>query len=209
MISFFVHGKAVPKGSSRAMQGPPRGKPCSKCKRQDRGFPYVINANDKTKLWEKSLRGAARVTMMKDEKIEGAVRAELVFFMERPKNHHVAGDRSRPIKEKFADVIFHTSKPDVDKLARTVLDGLTGICFGDDATVFQMPAIKYYGPVPGVLLTLTKGVVSIDVRRRYEEDLLRSGCGRDLVQETRKNLHQPELFEDRSEDTEGGGSGSS
>ncbi len=205
MISFFVHGKAVPKGSARAMQGPPRGPACGKCGLRKRGYPYVINANDKTKSWEKSIRGAARVAMMKAEKINGAVKAELVFFMERPKDHHVANDRSRPLKKKHQDTILHTKKPDVDKLSRAVLDALTDICFGDDSTVYRMPAVKYWGPRPGAYLVLTKKEVTDDVRGLYEEDLLRSGCGGELVQESRSSVHQPELFKDGCEEPKAGG----
>jgi crossover junction endodeoxyribonuclease RusA len=45
----------------------------------------------------------------------------------------------------------HT-RPDLDKLVRATLDGLTGVCFGDDAQVVLLHAAKHYatpGEAPG------------------------------------------------------------
>jgi len=36
-------------------------------------------------------------------------------------------------------------KPDVDKLARALLDALTGVAYGDDAQVVEMHVCKTYG----------------------------------------------------------------
>jgi hypothetical protein len=43
----------------------------------------------------------------------------------------------------------HT-RPDIDKLVRAALDGLTGVCFVDDGQVVDLRASKQYGPAPGV-----------------------------------------------------------
>jgi Holliday junction resolvase RusA-like endonuclease len=43
-----------------------------------------------------------------------------------------------------------TVPPDLDKLIRAVLDGLTAIAYKDDAQVTEIRAIKIYGERPGV-----------------------------------------------------------
>jgi Holliday junction resolvase RusA-like endonuclease len=55
----------------------------------------------------------------------------LVFYMPRPK--------SLPKK-----VLHHIKRPDLDKLVRSVLDGITGTVLKDDSQVFQLSARKLY-----------------------------------------------------------------
>ncbi len=186
------------------MSGPPTGPPCKLCKKRKLGHPYVINANDATKGWETSIRGAARVAMSRGILIDGAVDVDMVFYMERPKAHHVAGDRGRPLKEKHRDTILHTKKPDVDKLARAILDGLTNICFKDDSTVCRITSVKYYGSKTGVQLTITEAVIPDDVRKRYDEDFHQQVGSAKLVQGKQEGVHQPQLFKDWREDKDDG-----
>lgn len=47
-----------------------------------------------------------------------------------------------------------TQKPDIDKLARAVLDGMTGSAFGDDSQVTHLVARKQWGKWPGVVVTV-------------------------------------------------------
>ena len=53
---------------------------------------------------------------------------------------------------------YPTGSPDVDKLARCVLDGLTGVVYVDDAQVVRLMADKCYArapySVPGVVVTV-------------------------------------------------------
>jgi crossover junction endodeoxyribonuclease RusA len=46
-------------------------------------------------------------------------------------------------------------RPDIDKLIRAVLDGLTGVAYDDDQQVTKITAIKKYGTVEGVLIRIT------------------------------------------------------
>jgi crossover junction endodeoxyribonuclease RusA len=61
-----------------------------------------------------------------------AVRVEVCCFFARPKH------TNKKIQCK-------TTKPDVDKLLRAVLDGLTGIAFDDDSQVVDARVFKYFG----------------------------------------------------------------
>lgn len=59
----------------------------------------------------------------------------MVFIFQKPKTV----TRSEP-----------TVPPDLDKLIRAVLDGLTAVAYKDDAQVTEIRAIKIYGERPGV-----------------------------------------------------------
>lgn len=64
------------------------------------------------------------------EPLAGGVRVDLRFIIPRPKTVI----RDRP-----------SVKPDLDKLIRAVLDGLTGVAYADDAQVTAVQATKRYG----------------------------------------------------------------
>ena len=54
--------------------------------------------------------------------------------------------------------IMHTTKPDIDKLARAILDPLTGIVWKDDAQVVILTATKRYvreGETSGATIYIT------------------------------------------------------
>ena len=69
--------------------------------------------------------------------LEGPVRVHLGFCLLKPP--------SVPKKRHFPTV-----KPDIDKLARAVLDAMTGIVFRDDAQVVSLLAAKRYEAEGGV-----------------------------------------------------------
>ena len=72
------------------------------------------------------LNGCVRLT--------GGVSFEVTFVFEKPKS------ATRPAP---------WVKPDLDKLIRAVLDGLTGIAYEDDCQVIHIVTRKIYGSVAG------------------------------------------------------------
>ena len=70
---------------------------------------------------------------------DGAISIEMAFVMPKPRTV----TRSHP-----------TVAPDLDKLVRAVLDGLTAIAYRDDAQVTYIHARKEYGERTGVDITL-------------------------------------------------------
>ena len=70
--------------------------------------------------------------------IEGPVRLAATFWFERPKSHY--GKTLKP-----SAPIEHTQRPDVDNLIKTVLDGLNGIAWADDAQVIEVSGRKGWG----------------------------------------------------------------
>jgi len=81
--------------------------------------------------WEAKLAGA-RIH-------KNPVRIKIIFIMPRPKT----------VKREYPSVA-----PDLDKLIRAVLDGLTGIAYEDDGQVVEIQAHKIYGGSVGAEILL-------------------------------------------------------
>lgn len=67
----------------------------------------------------------------------------LTFFLERPVTHYVSGQRGRGLREK-APLYVHQKKPDLDNLAKPVLDALNGVLWVDDSQVCSLYVQKMY-----------------------------------------------------------------
>ncbi len=138
MISFFVPGIPIPKGSRKNFI----------CRRT--GVIRSKDDNPKTKPWEIAIASVSRGKMSGLLPMAGPVGMKVTFQMPRrkgtPKSAH-----------------WHTKKPDVDKLERALLDGLkTGGVFVDDSQVCRIDKEKKYafpgsgeiGSGPGVWVSV-------------------------------------------------------
>jgi crossover junction endodeoxyribonuclease RusA len=124
-VHFFINGKPEPQGSARAFMAG--------------GRPVITSANRNLKDWRTLVALAA---MEHAHMFDGPVTVTLNFHLPRPV--------SLPKK-----TIEHTKRPDVDKLARAILDSLTGVFFKDDAQVVTLLATKRYAdPFVGVDITI-------------------------------------------------------
>lgn len=73
----------------------------------------------------------------------GPLTVTLRLALARPKGHYGTGRNAALLKPSAPD--FPAGRPDLDKLARAVLDGLTaGGAFGDDAQIAELVARKTY-----------------------------------------------------------------
>lgn len=54
------------------------------------------------------------------------------------------------LRPKTVKRLEPTVPPDLDKLVRAVLDGLTGVVYGDDSQVTSLKAAKFYAPAYSV-----------------------------------------------------------
>lgn len=109
--------------------GQPRGKGRPKFFR--RGNHVGTYTDDKTASYENLVAICARAERMGEPPIEGPVRLTATFTLRRPKT----GKRTHP-----------SVKPDLDNLAKTVLDGCNqaGV-WRDDAQVVELLVAKRYG----------------------------------------------------------------
>lgn len=118
-VSLTAWGAPSPKGSYRIVG---RGK-------QSR----VIPDNAKTNPWQSAVGWAAKVAMGPAALIRDTpLRVTLTFYLPRP----VRPKGDRPMV-----------KPDLDKLVRATLDGMTGVLFDEDSRVVEIVASKFYAVV--------------------------------------------------------------
>jgi crossover junction endodeoxyribonuclease RusA len=125
VIEFFVPGEPAPQGSWRHV-----------------GNGVVIPASKKLGPWRKRVEATAREAWLGEEPLEGPIGVELSFLLPRPKHHYKA---SGGVKD-WAARRDHVTRPDLDKLVRAVLDGITGIVIRDDSQVYHIEAEKSYVP---------------------------------------------------------------
>lgn len=127
VVTFFVPGVPVPKGSARAFYNAKSGK------------SIVVQTNaERQKPWASLIALMAREAGLRP--VSCGCRLLLVFLMPRPKSHL---KKDGTVKPK-AVMLEHLKKPDCDKLVRCVLDALTGVAYVDDSQVVRIDATKAY-----------------------------------------------------------------
>lgn len=132
MMRFFVPGHPAPQGSKQAFV---RGKRA-----------VLVEVSKRVKPWREAVQDAAITHGC--QPLDGPVSVKLTFLMPRPK----AMPKSAPLTM--------CARPDLDKLARAVLDGITGVCFEDDSQVTRLLVVKRRAGTaeePGVMIHVEPG----------------------------------------------------
>lgn len=143
MISFFVRGRPVPQGSKQYFVNRYTGRAQGR------------EANPNTASWRADVRAKAEEEMMFAEMFQKGVRAEMVFFFERPRCHFRTGKNANQLRDDAPQM--HSQKPDADKLARAVLDAIAKVVIIDDQRVHTLCVTKRWvssGEQPGALITV-------------------------------------------------------
>lgn len=134
-LVFTVYGKAEAQGSARAFM-PKGGR-----------FPVVTHDNPRVRGWRDRIADAAsRALNGSGQFANGPVRIVAEFYLPRPKS--LPKRRTPP----------HMKAPDVDKLARSLGDALSGVLYRDDSQVVQMKVSKFYagvGESPRAVIAVT------------------------------------------------------
>ena len=142
MVSFFVPGTPIPKGSAKAFYIKALGRAVVT---QDNG--------EKQKPWASMIAVVAQEHF--PAPIEGPVMIAVAFKMPRLKGHYGSGKNAGIVKASAP--IYHTAKPDLDKLLRCVKDALTGIAWKDDSQVAIVAHLsKMYGDRPGATIKISE-----------------------------------------------------
>lgn len=135
MIEFTVFGTPVPQGSMKAFYVKKLGR------------AVLTSDNAKLKPWRQELALCAKAAMADFDatKIErpGGVMIAAVFYFARPKS----------LKKS---VSVKSTKPDVDKLLRSLGDSLTGICYDDDSQICETYVKKIFGAPERVEIRVEK-----------------------------------------------------
>lgn len=149
MLVFSVYGIAQPKGSTKAFI--PKGWT----------RPIVTSDNPKNKNWQSLVADGASHAVQHlppaaRHVLEGGVRLTVAFYLPRPKRYQKRGAIQPP----------HVTKPDLDKLLRSVKDALKGIAWHDDSQVVDVVCMKRYAgiddaPHCDIWVEASAGVVSL------------------------------------------------
>jgi len=127
MLEFFVAGTPAAQGSAKAFVVA--------------GRAHVTHDSKRTMPWRQQVWATAAHhvdlagwTVEPDAPLD----VELEFALIRPRGHF----GKRGIKPSAPS--WPAKKPDIDKLTRCVLDGLTGVVYADDSRVVSVHARKVY-----------------------------------------------------------------
>jgi Holliday junction resolvase RusA-like endonuclease len=140
-FAFFAEGVPQPQGSAKGF--------VVKSKATGKLRAVVTSDNPKVRPWRESVRDAARRAMEREGQstllLTGPLSLSMFFLMPPP----------QAVAKKFTKgrYVACTTRPDVDKLVRSILDALTGLVYADDGQVIQIGAGKAYqapGRTPGV-----------------------------------------------------------
>lgn len=135
-----VHGTPAPQGSKRHVGG-----------------GRMVESSKAVEPWREAVKAAAGRAMTASPDLCTVLRCpvevEAAFYLRRPKWHYGTGRNALLVKES-APPRPH-GKPDIDKLLRSTLDGLTAAVFDDDAQVVSVTGSKWWqelGGRPGAII---------------------------------------------------------
>jgi crossover junction endodeoxyribonuclease RusA len=148
-VRFTVPGLPVPQGSKRVVRG------------------RLIDANGATLRPYRALVADAAAqalggALSAHEPTREPVSVSVRFVLPRPRGHYGTGRNAGVLKASAP--LWPTTKPDVDKLCRAVLDALTAVVWVDDSQVVVLDADKMYGASPATVVVVQwPPVVPLDV----------------------------------------------
>jgi Holliday junction resolvase RusA-like endonuclease len=142
-VTVAVRGLPVPQGSSRAFGG------------------HIVSTTRRLLDWRASIAMEARSAMGSVPPFDGPVRVRILAIpSERPASHYLPANSRRPVRVLRPDApAWNASMPDADKLARSTLDSLTGVVFGDDRQVADLRITTRWpmgGEYPGITVAVTQ-----------------------------------------------------
>lgn len=150
VYSARVTGIPAPQGSKRAYIIPAKG--------PRKARANLVESSSAVKPWRAAV--VRDWTAAGHPTAPGAVGVEIDFRLPRPKAHYGTGRNAGKIRAAFRR-IWHVKKPDLDKLVRSTLDGLTTAgAYQDDSVVVSLSVWKEYvedGEEPGARVTVYHG----------------------------------------------------
>lgn len=129
-VEFTVLGIPIQQGSSRAFVAG--------------GKAHIVSDTRRNlTAWRTAIATEARAQQRNTELLDGPVRVTATFRMPRPASHFAKSGAVRTSAPSRP-----ASMPDLDKLARALLDSLTSVLFLDDRQVVELCCRKVYTDSP-------------------------------------------------------------
>ena len=127
LISFTISGQPIPLKRHRSTR---------------QGRMYDPSFKDKKDMW-------LQIAKFKPKKpLESPVYLRLAFYLKRPKYHFKTkkGEPTKIVKDRFLNIKYHSSKPDIDNLVKMIADVLgKNRMIVDDSQICMLQAEKFYG----------------------------------------------------------------
>lgn len=101
------------------------------------GRMYTPSATQK---FEQKVKNAFLEKYKLEKLLEKPIKAVIIAEIEPPKS---LSKKKR--LELIEEVINYTKKPDIDNIAKIVLDGLNGVAYKDDSQICRLEVYKRYG----------------------------------------------------------------
>lgn len=145
-LRFRVVGTPGPQGSKTAFVNKKTGR------------AQMKESSAKVTPWRQDVvAAAAKAAVEQDWHPPREIRVVAVFTFRRPQHHYRTGKFSHELRPNAP--VWHTNKPDLDKLARSTLDALTtAAVIGDDAHVCDLHPMKIWanaGEAIGAYIVIT------------------------------------------------------
>lgn len=131
MIVFEIEGKPMAKGRPRFTR---------------KGFAYT---DEKTRLYERLVKMNFLRNYPNHIPLEGYIEVNITAIFEVPKSYS-----KKKTKELLESHNNYDHKPDLDNIAKIILDSLNGIAFKDDSQVTILHMNKEYGVKAKVIVEL-------------------------------------------------------
>jgi len=133
------------------------GKPATQGSKRHVGRGIMIESNKRLPGWRSDITSAAIRAIPDGWPRQGPMSLAVVFTFARPANHHIASNRTRPLKPDAP--FWHTAVTgDLDKLARAVCDAITASgAWLDDSQVVELHCVRRYaepGQPEGAAITI-------------------------------------------------------
>lgn len=134
-VDFYIVGTPAPQGSKKGFYNKKTGR------------VQMVESSKQVRPWRNDVMQALFTDddhpQRRYPKLEGPVMVQLDFYFHRPASHYGTGRNSGVLKKSAPR--WPSVRPDLDKLARSTLDGLgqAGL-FEDDSRVVEMTLIKHY-----------------------------------------------------------------
>ena len=129
-IMFTIYGEPVAKGRPRFAK---------------RGNYIQTYTPVKTKTYEDEVRLLATKAKGSGSTLEGSVSVFIYISFSVPQSYS-----KRKREACLSGEEKHTKKPDLDNVAKAVIDGMNGIIFKDDSQITSLHVTKVYAETPAV-----------------------------------------------------------
>ena len=98
----------------------------------------------KTKDYERLIADEWAIRYGNLKPSEKPIEAFITFYMPIPKS------KKKEVKTKQ----WHVKKPDIDNLAKAIMDSLNGLAYKDDSQIYSLTLLKTYSESPSIYLKI-------------------------------------------------------